>query len=166
MRSRKSKFRLGAQAPDFTLPFEEHSSFTLCEQLNHRYLFLGFIRGTWRPFCRRFMQQLMKSKDRLESLNCETVLIASQPLPPILRFARQEKFPFKILADADRQVTRLYGIYQPLGLLGVNVARPSAFLLDGQGVIVYQYVGSATNRPPLGEIRSFLESQLATAPVR
>ena len=152
MPSRKSKFQLGYRVPYFVLPDSEHSRFSLREHVGRGPLLLGFIRGTWCPFCRRFMQQVLQSIEEMQSLGCEVVLIASQPLAPILRFSRQEKLPFRILADADRAVTREYGVYQALGLMGVNVARPAAFLLNEEGRILYQFVGSATDRPPIPEI--------------
>ncbi len=158
MPSRHSKFSLGSQPPPFVLPYDEDRTFSLQEEIGRGFLLLGFIRGTWCPFCRRFMRLVLETWKQFQSLNCEVVLVASQPLPPILHFVRQEKLPFKILADADRKVTRAYGVYQPLGLMGVNVARPSTFLLDEQGRIIYQYIGSATNRPPIPEILQILES--------
>jgi peroxiredoxin len=158
MPSRKSKFRLGDRVPEFALPDGENSRFSLRDHCGRGSLLLGFIRGTWCPFCRRFMQQVFQSIEELRSLGCEVVLIASQPLEPILRFSRQEKLPFKILADADRAVTRQYGIYQVVGLMGVNVARPAAFLLNEEGRILYQYVGSATDRPPIPEILKVLKT--------
>lgn len=158
MPSRKSKFRLGDRVPEFELPDSEGSRFSLRDHGGRGRLLLGFIRGTWCPFCRRFMQQVLCSIEELRSLGCEVVLIASQPLAPILRFSRQEKLPFRILADADRVVTRQYGIYQAVGLMGVNVARPAAFLLDEEGRILYQYVGSATDRPPVPEILKVLKT--------
>jgi peroxiredoxin len=157
MPSRTSRFRLGDRAPQFDLPYEEDSWFSLRDELGRGPLLLGFIRGTWCPFCRRFMRQLLQSIEGLQSRGCEVVLIASQPLSPILRFSRQEKLPFKILADGDRAVTRQFGIYQAVGLMGVNVARPAAYLLDEEGRILYQYVGSVTDRPLLPDILRVLE---------
>ncbi|MBZ5536217.1 MAG: peroxiredoxin family protein [Acidobacteriia bacterium] len=158
MPSRRSKFRLGDRVPEFVLPDGENSRFSLREHLGRGPLLLGFIRGTWCPFCRRFMRQVLQSGEEMQSLGCEVVLIASQPLAPILQFSRQEKLPFKILADADRAVTRRYGIYQIVGLMGVNVARPAAFLLDEQGRILFQYVGSAIDRPPISEVLTRLKT--------
>ncbi len=102
------------------------------------------------------MRHLLEDFGRFKEMNCEVVLIASQPSPPIAHFVEQEKLPFKILSDADRRITRQCGIYQPIGLMGVNVARPSAFLMDSRGLIIYQYVGSATDRPPLEEVLQVL----------
>lgn len=158
MPSRKSKFQLGDRVPEFILPFDESSSFSLKENLGEGPLLIGFIRGTWCPFCRHFMRQLLGSMEMLKSFRCEVVVIASQPLSSILRFCRQENLPFKILSDAHRTVAREYGVYQSLGLMGVNVARPSAFLLDEDGRVLYRYVGSATDRPPIPEILHHLES--------
>jgi len=82
----------------------------------------------------------------------DMVVIASQPLAPLIRFSHQEELPFKILSDAGRVVARQYGVFQVVGALGINVARPAVFLLDERGQIVYQYVGTATDRPCTEEV--------------
>lgn len=161
MPSRNGKFQLGESVPLFTLPFDEESRYSLQEHLGSGPLLLAFIRGSWCPFCRRFLQQLLEVYERLQQKGCEVVVIASQPLRPIVQFCRREKLPFTIVSDADRRVTRQYGVYRAIGLTGINVARPSAFLLDEQGRILYQYLGSATDRPPLPEILSHLENYTA-----
>jgi peroxiredoxin len=43
--------------------------------------------------------------------------------------------PFPLLADADEQVVKRYGLLHPKGHGDADIARPAVLLLDGQGVI-------------------------------
>jgi peroxiredoxin Q/BCP len=157
MPSRRSKFKLGDRAPQFSLPYDETSEFSFEDHLNRGPLLVGFMRGTWCPSCRKFLKQLLESWDAIDAVGCEVVVIATQSLSPLVQFSRQEKLPFKILADVHRKVTREYGIHQPISWTGVNVARPSVFLLNERGRIVYQYIGSMTDRPLIPQVVAQLE---------
>jgi peroxiredoxin len=51
--------------------------------------------------------------------------------------------PFPILCDEDRAVIKEYGVWHPIGIDAVNMARPASFLIDGPTrAIRYMFVGS------------------------
>lgn len=51
--------------------------------------------------------------------------------------------PFPVLCDEDRAVIKQYGVWHPIGLDALNMARPASFLIDGQTrAIRYMFVGS------------------------
>jgi peroxiredoxin len=51
--------------------------------------------------------------------------------------------PFPILCDEDRKVIKQYGVWHPLGIDAVNIARPAAFLIDAATRHVrFMFVGS------------------------
>ena len=53
------------------------------------------------------------------------------------------RLPFPILCDEDRAVIKQYGVWHPIGLDALNMARPASFLIDGQTrAIRYMFVGS------------------------
>ena len=49
---------------------------------------------------------------------------------------------FPILLDADRRVTKSYGVYHPLGVDAFRIARPAAFVVGRDGRIRFQFVSS------------------------
>lgn len=53
-----------------------------------------------------------------------------------------------ILIDADRAVTKRYGVYHPFGVDAFRIARPSTFLIGLDGKIYFIYVGENQNDRP------------------
>jgi peroxiredoxin len=51
--------------------------------------------------------------------------------------------PFPILCDESRAVIKQYGVWHPVGLDAINVARPASFLIDSRTrQIRFIFVGS------------------------
>ena len=77
--------------------------------------------------------------------------IYGQKLEAVAGFAAQENFPFPLLADADRQAIRAYGVYVRLNLESWNMARPSVLLIDPKGVVREVFVGRHQREWPASE---------------
>ena len=53
------------------------------------------------------------------------------------------RLPFPILCDEARAVIKQYGVWHPIGIDALNMARPASFLIDGQTrAIRFMFVGS------------------------
>ena len=53
------------------------------------------------------------------------------------------QLPFPILCDEDRAVIKRYGVWHPIGIDAINMARPASFLIDGlTRAIRFMFVGS------------------------
>ena len=66
---------------------------------------------------------------------------------------RKNEYPFPLLADEDASVIRAYDVFHANESKGRAIARPSAFVLDAEGEVVWSYVGErASDRPKLEEI--------------
>ena len=51
--------------------------------------------------------------------------------------------PFPVLCDEDRAVIKRYGVWHPIGIDAINIARPASFLIDGKThVIRFMFVGA------------------------
>ena len=62
------------------------------------------------------------------------------------KLALEMKLAFPILSDFYRNLIREYGVLHPTE----NIARPSMFLVNKEGRIVWKYVGmEASERPPI-----------------
>jgi peroxiredoxin len=54
-----------------------------------------------------------------------------------------QQLPFPILCDEDRAVIKQYGVWHPIGIDAINMARPASFLIDGlTRAIRFMFVGS------------------------
>jgi peroxiredoxin len=74
-------------------------------------------------------------------------ILAQRP-DKVRTFMEGEGLTLPILIDADRAVTKRYGVYHPFGLDALNTARPSTFLIDREGKVCFIYVGEGqTDRP-------------------
>jgi peroxiredoxin len=69
------------------------------------------------------------------------------------------RLPFPILCDEDRAVIKQYGVWHPIGIDALNMARPASFLIDGQTrAIRFMFVGSTQfERPDLESILGAVE---------
>ena len=74
-------------------------------------------------------------------------ILAQRP-EKVQSFMTRQGLALPILIDADRAVTKRYGVYHPFGLDALNTARPSTFLIDRQGKVCFIYVGEGQNDRP------------------
>src|SRR5512135_3212788 len=102
------------------------------------------------------MTQLGSYEKQLDESGADLILIAAEKRGHMFKpeeFLRKHPLPFPFLLDEDRAVTKLYGIYHPFGTDAIRIARPATFVVGGDGIIRYIYVGSSqTDRSPIEEV--------------
>ena len=108
------------------------------------------------------MAQLESSFEQFRDRKTSVVLIAAQKPDGIFRgrdFINRHGYPFPLLFDERRQVTRSYGIYQPLGVDAYRIARPAIFLVDDSGRIRWIAVGTnQRDRPKIPDVIAAIEA--------
>jgi len=65
-------------------------------------------------------------------------------------------YPFPLLFDETREVTKAYGVYQSIGVDAYNMAKRSLFVLGGEGRICWVAVSSNQSESP--DLQSVLEA--------
>ena len=86
----------------------------------------------------------------IQAANAEVLAISVDNLAGAERVVSQIGIPFPILYDPSKDVPRDYGVFN---LLNDNLATPSTFVLDKEGVIRYKFVASGIgDRPPVSQI--------------
>lgn len=79
--------------------------------------------------------------------------ISSEAVEKGRAWKRENEYPFPLLADEDASVIRAYDAFHANESKGRAIARPSTFVLDGEGQVIWSYVGErASDRPKLEEI--------------
>ena len=68
----------------------------------------------------------------------EIVAIAPDTLDSARSFFEREDIPFSCLPDPDREVYRVYDVKSAMISLG---QRPGLFVVDGDGIVRYAYLG-------------------------
>jgi len=66
--------------------------------------------------------------------------VVSQRSEKVRRYVEANALPFDLLIDDSRDVVKAYGVWHRVGLDAWNIARPSVFLIDPQGIIRYVFV--------------------------
>jgi peroxiredoxin Q/BCP len=124
---------LGKPAPDFTLPDQDGTPFTLSEARGRRIL-LVFYPGDETPVC---TAQLCDYRDGIEAfadLGVEVIGISPDDAESHRRFRAARALPFRLLSDPEGRAARAYGAW---GLFGMKRA---VFLIDRDGLVRYEHV--------------------------
>jgi peroxiredoxin len=111
--SRRS-VRPGQMAPDFTLPlvFEE-GQVSLAHYRGRSPLLLVINRGLWCSFCRRYIVQLGGTRERLQQLGVDTLVIIASDLERARLYVRHRPVNVPLAADPERTTHRAYGLPKP-----------------------------------------------------
>jgi peroxiredoxin Q/BCP len=73
-----------------------------------------------------------------EQRGAQVIAIAPDTLENAQSYFQRNEIPFPCLADPDRVVFRQYDVKSALVSLG---QRPGLFVIDGEGVVRYAYLG-------------------------
>ena len=108
------------------------------------------------------MAQVESSYDEFTKRGAAVVLIAAQKIDGLFRgkeHIHKHAYPFPVLFDETRKVTRAYGVYQALGVDTFNLARRALFVIDGEGKISSIAVSPHQREaPPLREVLAAIEA--------
>jgi peroxiredoxin len=118
---------IGERALDFTLTSDTGETITLSD-LQGKVVLLNFW-GTWCGPCRREMPEFQALYEDYADQDFEIVAVAVRDTPEAVRQFREEfGLTFPLVLDENQRVNDLYAI----------PGQPSTFVLDKNGVIVFQ----------------------------
>ena len=104
------------------------------------------------------MSHILSNYDEYERRGAGVVGILAQDPEKVKQYLKEHSYPFPLLVDEDRTVVKDYGVHVKVNFESVNIARPSNFILDGEGVIKYIYIGSQQRDfPPDEDIYAVLD---------
>ena len=146
----------GDAAPPVTLParFGEEVE----APIGREKVVLLFFPLAFSPVCTDEMCNMRDSWSEWESLDAKVLGISVDSPFVTDRFRTQEKIPFDILSDFNKDVSTTYGVLHEelIGLKGV--AKRSAFVIDADGKVTYAWV---TDDPrvqvPFEEVKAALK---------
>lgn len=127
--------KVGDAAPDFSLPADDGSTFSL-KSMRGKKVLLVFYPGDETPVC---TAQLCEYRDGFEDyreLGVTVVGISKDDAESHRRFKERRDLPFSLLSDVDLKVAKQY---DSAGILGM---KRSVFLVDEKGVLRYVHVES------------------------
>jgi len=123
------------QAPDFTLPTDQGTTYSLAESRGKEVVVL-FAWASWCPSCREEMPLVNQLHDQLAGLPVRLFGVNMQEKPKQVARAREvHHLKFDILLDEQGAFARAYAIY------GI----PQVMVIDKKGVLRYRDYGPPPN---------------------
>ena len=108
------------------------------------------------------MTQFESSYDEFTERGAAVVFIAAQKIDGLFKgkeHVQKRNYPFPLLFDEKRDVTRAYGVYQAFGLDTYNLARRSTFVVGPAGKICSIAVSPQQREGPrLEDVLAAIES--------
>jgi len=121
-------------------------------------LVLAFFPAAFTSVCTTEMCTFRDSMARFNALDAQVYGLSIDTPFTLKVFAEQNSLTFPLLSDANREAIRAFDVIWP-DLAGVREASNRAvFVVDGNGEIVYRWVGDNPGQePPYGEVIAAVE---------
>ncbi|MBU1670351.1 MAG: peroxiredoxin family protein [Actinobacteria bacterium] len=112
------------------------------------------------------MGHVRRHTEDFDKRGAKVVGILTQDPGHVKEYLKEHSYPFPLLVDYDRSVARAYGVHVKLNLESVNIARNCVFVIDGEGIIRWMYIGyHQADWPDDSEVFAALDSITAPATV-
>jgi len=122
---------IGMEAPDFTLPDPAGNPVHL-RDLRGKVIVVDFW-ATWCSPCRELMPHIQKMQEQLGPKGLVVLgLDVGEEAGRVAKFAKQQSYTFRLLLDAEPEVTSRYFVQ----------SYPTTFVIDRAGRIAYRDMGS------------------------
>lgn len=98
--------------------------------------------------------QLVELQERYEEFlaaGAEIVAISNECRELTAKMKQELGITYPMLSDTSRTVITDYGVFHDKEAKGRPIARPAAFVIDGNGIIGYRYVGESQLDRPLAD---------------
>jgi thioredoxin-dependent peroxiredoxin len=123
--------KVGMEAPDFTLPSNKDTHFTLSKLRGHKIVVLYFYPKDETIGCTKEACSFRDNYTQFEEMGAEVVGISSDSVESHRSFAENHRLPFTLLSDQKKQVRKLYGVNGKLSLFPGRVT----FIIDKKGLV-------------------------------
>ncbi len=135
--------KTGDTAPDFTLPDQDGVVHAL-SSYRGKWVLVYFYPKDDTPGCTKEACVLRDALPRFEGVQASVLGISVDSVASHKKFAEKYGLPFTLLADEDKKVVELYGVWGEKSFMGKKYlgTKRTSFLIDPDGVIktVYENV--------------------------
>lgn len=150
---------IGQSAPDFTLYNTEKNKVSLADFRNKNVVIL-FFPLAFTGVCTNELCSMRDNLAAYNGMNAEVIGISVDSLFTLDRFKKEHNLNFTLLSDFNKEAATAYGcLYDSFVFDMLGVAKRSAFVVDGQGVLRYaEVLESAGDLPNFEAIQECLKS--------
>lgn len=147
----------GDKAPSFSLFNTEKKEISL-ENFKGKNLIIVFFPLAFTSVCTAELCEMRDSISSYASLNAEIVGISVDSLFTLGKFKEEQKLPFDLLSDFNKETSTAYGSLYENFVLGMKgVSKRSAFVVDAAGTIRYaEVLEDAGQLPSFANIKEVL----------
>lgn len=134
-------------APDFTLPDQDGKMHTLSHHKGS-WILLYFYPKDNTTGCTKEACMIRDSFPEFWKLNVKVFGVSTDTVQSHKKFADEYKLPFTLLADIEKKVVNLYGVWAKKKFMGreYDGTLRTSFLIDPHGTIVKVYEGVKPER--------------------
>jgi glutaredoxin-dependent peroxiredoxin len=151
--------KIGDKAPDFKLYNSDKQEVSLSDFKGKNVVVL-FFPLAFTSVCTAELCEMRDNIGTYASLNAEIVGISVDSLFTLEKFKAEQKLPFNLLSDFNKETSAAYGSLYENFVLGMKgVSKRSAFVIDSEGTIQYaEVLESAGDLPNFEAVQSALKS--------
>jgi thioredoxin-dependent peroxiredoxin len=131
-----NELKVGDTAPNFTLPSSGGSKLSLKDFLGRK-IVLYFYPKDMTPGCTKEACSFRDNYKEVKKRGAEIIGISADSLSSHQKFVGKYELPFILMSDEDKNVSKLYGVWEKKSLYGklfFGIVR-STFVIDEKGVI-------------------------------
>jgi len=128
--------QVGAPAPDFTLPSTTGTAVTLSALRGEKNVLLAFFPLAFTSVCTAELCAFSEDLAQFESANTKVFGISVDFTPSQKAFQHKESFSTELLSDAQREVSRRYGVL----IDEKGFSKRAYFLVDREGVLRWKWI--------------------------
>ncbi|XHH08530.1 MAG: redoxin domain-containing protein [Candidatus Bathyarchaeia archaeon] len=150
--------KVGDKAPDFSLP-DTNAIIRKLSDFWGQKVVLAFFVTAFTTTCTMEACQFRDSMSRLIDLEAQVIGVSVNDPASNKAFSEDNRLPFPVLSDINREVLRTYGLEQAATTeQGYPMVKRSIFILDKTGVIRYIWVANSSSvEPKYDEIQKTLQ---------
>jgi len=151
---------VGSKAPEFTLYNTEKQEVSLKDLTSKSNVVILFFPLAFTSVCTKELCSTRDDIAKYQQLNATVVAISVDSLFTLGKFREEQKLPFDLLSDFNKDVSKQYdSLYEQFPVFGLKgVTKRSAFVVDKQGTIQYaEILEDAGNIPNFNQIQQTLE---------
>ena len=127
----KRKVKVGAIAPDFTLPSQSGEMVSLGDFIGKKPVVLFFYPKDDTPGCTKEACAFRYRFKEFSKLDAEVIGISSDSVKSHRSFSEKHSLPFTLLSDEGGKVRKIYGASNTFGLFPGRVT----YVIDAEGVV-------------------------------
>lgn len=132
-----SLLKEGTRAPDFEGIDDQGNPFRLSSLFPEFHVVLYFYPKDNTPGCTREAEGFSQWYPQFQELGVEIIGISTDSVRSHQRFKEKYQIPYRLIADPEKQIVRLYGVYGPkkrFGKISWGTHRVT-YIIDRQGII-------------------------------